>query len=115
MLRRELERDRWLIDGNYDRTLSVRPARCDTVIWLDYPRHICLWGVAKRTFSYWGRSLPDMAEGCPERVDWEFLRYIWRYNQVQGIRMKGLLDDCGKAVLHFRNRRECAQFLLQRF
>ena len=34
--------DRWILDGNYLRTLEPRLARCDTVFFLDYPPALCL-------------------------------------------------------------------------
>src|SRR5262245_2440742 len=42
---------RWIIDGNYQRSLPLRLPRADTVIWLDYPRRVCmarvLWRMAR--------------------------------------------------------------------
>ena len=43
LLKLELDKPRWIIDGNYDRTLSMRLDGCDTVIWLDYNRFVCLF------------------------------------------------------------------------
>ena len=40
--------DRWIIDGNYLRTLERRLERCDTVFLLDYPLEVCLAGAAAR-------------------------------------------------------------------
>ena len=39
-----LEKDRWIIDGNYIRTLEMRLKACDTVFFLDYPLEVCLGG-----------------------------------------------------------------------
>lgn len=47
-LRAALMRDKWIIDGNYARTLEARLDRCDTVFFLDYPAEICLTGIAER-------------------------------------------------------------------
>ncbi len=38
-----LGRDAWIMDGNYSGTLDIRIAACDTVIFLDMPRTLCLW------------------------------------------------------------------------
>ena len=38
----ELEKPRWIVDGNFNRTIELRLERCDTVIYLDYPRLVCL-------------------------------------------------------------------------
>jgi adenylate kinase family enzyme len=72
----------WIIDGNYGGTLDLRLAAADTVVFLDLPRRVCLWRVMTRTVRTAGRSRPDMAAGCPERVDREylgFLRWVWTY------------------------------------
>jgi adenylate kinase family enzyme len=71
----------WVMDGNYGRTLDVRLAACDTVVFLDTPRHVCLWRIVKRRFRYWGRSRPDVAPGCPEQLSWEFIAWVWTYRK----------------------------------
>ncbi|WP_235916340.1 AAA family ATPase [Sphingomonas psychrolutea] len=72
---------RWVTDGTSPRTLPERLARADLVIWLRPPRRVSLCGVVTRWFRYAGRTRPEMAEGCPERVDLEFLRYIWQFER----------------------------------
>lgn len=74
-------RDEWIIDGSYDRTLDIRLLRADTVIFLDYPRHLCVWRVLKRIASSFGKVRSDMAEGCPEKIDLTFLRFVWNYRR----------------------------------
>lgn len=69
----------WIMDGNYGGTLAVRLAACDTVVFLDTPRYICLGRVILRWLRYLGRTRPHMAPGCPESLTWEFLRWIWTY------------------------------------
>lgn len=72
-------REAWVMDGNYGRTLAVRLAACDTVIFLDTPRWRCLWRIVRRRLRYAGRSRPDLAPGCPDRLTWEFVRWVWTY------------------------------------
>ena len=43
-LKEIMEKDRWIIDGNYLRTMERRIQMCDTVFLLDYPLEICLEG-----------------------------------------------------------------------
>ncbi len=43
--------ERWLIDGNDPATVDLRLAEADTIIFLDLPRHLCLWGVIARRLS----------------------------------------------------------------
>ena len=74
-----IARDAWVMDGNYGRTLATRLAACDSVIFLDVSRYVCLWRVFRRWIAYRGRSRPDLAEGCPESLTWEFIWWIWTY------------------------------------
>lgn len=76
---RLLSEDRWIMDGNYGSTLDRRLAACDTVFFLDLPRVRCLWRVIQRRIRYRRRTRPDMAAGCPEQLDAEFIQWIWRY------------------------------------
>ena len=48
LLIEELKKDRWIIDGNYNRTLDLRISYCDLIVYLDIPRRVCLWSVIKR-------------------------------------------------------------------
>lgn len=101
-----LRRDRWIIDGNYDRTLSLRLQYCDAVIWLDFPRRTCLCGVLRRVFTNWGKTRADMGEGCPERFDLDFLKWVWRFNRTHGEKYRALLAESDAAVLILHRRRE---------
>jgi adenylate kinase family enzyme len=46
---------------------------------LNLPRYLCLWRVFQRRLLYAGKTRPDLANDCPERLSWEFLQYIWTY------------------------------------
>lgn len=81
LLAEELAKDRWIIDGDYNRTLAERLKWCDAVVLLDYPGVVCAAGVIKRRLQHRGRSRASMAEGCPERLDGEFLRWVLGYRR----------------------------------
>lgn len=78
-----VEADRWIMDGNYGGTMDIRLQAADTVIFMDRSRWLCLFRVIKRVSWYYGRSRPDMAEGCNERFSWDFLKYIYHYNRTR--------------------------------
>lgn len=108
-------RDAWIMDGNYSGTLNTRLAVCDTVIFLDLPRTLCLWRVIKRSFKYRGRTRPDMAAGCEERIDPEFLKWVWRYPQRSRPRVLDLLEKNADrlVIVHLRSTMEVKQYLAQ--
>ncbi len=74
------DKPEWIIDGNYGGTMDIRLQRADTIIFLDYPTWKCLWRITKRILKDYGRSRPDMPEGCKERINWPFYRYVATYN-----------------------------------
>lgn len=75
-LEKVVERDTWIIEGNYSSTFGLRLAKADTIIYLELPLRVCLYRVLKRWLTNLGRTRPDMTEGCPERMEWEFLKFI---------------------------------------
>ena len=112
LLQQELEKSQWIIDGNYDRTVSTRLAYCDTVIYLDYPRWQCMLGVCKRILTTYGRTRPDMGPGCNERFDWEFIKWVWNFNRNNRQRIYALLAEATHAkVMILKNRKEGKRFL----
>lgn len=114
LLAEELRKEAWIIDGNYSRTIPERLERCDMAIFLDFPRALCLWGVFKRVLKGHGRTRSDMGPGCPERLDREFLRYVWDFRRTQREKIVGLLEAYalrGVRVERLRSRREAARFL----
>ena len=47
-LNNTIQKEKWIIDGNYHSTLELRLQACDTIIFLDYPLEICLKGIEER-------------------------------------------------------------------
>jgi len=111
LLRQELERETWIIDGNYSASLPLRLERCDQVIYLHLSRPACLWGVLSRALRYRGRVRADMAEGCPERLDRDFLKYTWSFEKQNGPKLRALLAGSGKPVQEIKSRAQLRRFL----
>lgn len=107
-----ISRERWIIDGNFDRTIPQRLSRCDTVLYLDFSRWACVMGVAKRVLTTYGTVREDMGEGCPERFDLEFLKWVWDFNKNKRQKNYRLLEEAeGVEVIILKNRREVKRFL----
>ena len=108
----ELGKPHWIMDGNYNRTLPLRLEKCDTVIYLDFSRFACLMGVAKRVLTSYGTVRPDMAEGCPERFDLDFLKWVWNFNKTKREKYYRLLNEAeGIEKIVLKNRRMVKRFL----
>ena len=75
-----VQRETWIMDGNYSNSLQHRVPRADTIILLDRPTLTCFWRVCKRIFTHYGKVRPDMSEGCIERFYPGFMLYVLTFN-----------------------------------
>ena len=108
----ELAKDRWILDGNFNRTMKLRLDRCDTVIYLDYPRLVCLKNWLFRVLKNRGKARADMAEGCIEWFDPEMAGWIWNFNRKNRKRYYELLaNQTDKNVIILKSRRQARRFL----
>lgn len=105
--------DRWVMDGSYASTLPYRLPRADTVIHLDFPRRIAMYRIFKRILHTYGQTRPDMANGCPEQFDWEFLKYAWAFPRTERPKLEAMLTELGpgQTLIHMRHPREVTGFL----
>jgi len=106
-------RDRWIFEGGHSVTWRERLARCDTYIWVDLPLALRSWRVLKRTLRHYGRSRPDLPEGCPEQISWEFYRWIWDTRKTGRIGPTRCLRSAQKtkAAHHLRSPAEVNRFV----
>ena len=77
-LGRILEKDQWIIDGNFSRTMEKRLQFCDTVFFLDLSTEVCLESVCERR----GKPRPDMP-WVETGEDTEFMSYIREFSEKQ--------------------------------
>jgi len=108
-----LSRDAWIIDGNYSGTLVQRIEACDTIIFLDFSTAVCLWRVVKRWVVNRNATRPDMAEGCPEKIDIEFIRWVLGYSRRTRPKVVRLIQEnaARKTIVWLRTQREVDAFV----
>lgn len=109
----ELQQPRWIIDGNFDSTLDLRMKYADFVIFLDYKKHVCMHSVLKRYFMYKGKTRPDMGTDCQEKIDVEFLRYIWTFDEHSRPNILKNLQKSSVNSIVFKNRSELKHWLVE--
>jgi adenylate kinase family enzyme len=106
-----IARPRWVMDGNYGGTLARRLERAQLAVNLDYPRRVFFPRIVRRLLTHFGRTRPDMAEGCPERFDPSFWRYAWRYRVDVEPRRAAALAASGVPVINLRSPGETDAWL----
>ena len=105
-------RDSWIMDGNFGGTRELRLRACDTAILLDLPRYLCIYRVLKRAIVYRGKSRPDMAPGCNEKMDLEFFLWVWRYRKRGRLRaLEQLKRAQDKRIIILRSKSDVEKFL----
>ena len=67
--------------------------------WMEWnPRYMSLYGVVSRWLRYRGRSRPEMADDCPEKIDREFLTYVWNFEKTESPELEENLAAFGPGV-----------------
>ncbi|MGE6378413.1 topology modulation protein [Peribacillus muralis] len=112
--------DQWILEGNYSNSIDLRLKHANTIIYLELPLHVCLYRVVKRRLSYRGKTRPDIGEGCQEKLDWPFLKFIITtyYSRKENLRNRLaeiqrnepdkviiILDSRKKIAAYFSNRK----------
>ena len=102
-----LEKDRWIIDGNYSFSMEVRLKECDAVFFLDYPAKVCLDGVRTRM----GKPRLDMP-WIEQEYDEEFIQFIKSFKTERCPQIYALLEKYSdKPKVVFKTRAEAEEFL----
>lgn len=105
-----LLRGRWIIDGNYLRTMEIRLQFCDTVFLLDFPLSVCLAGARSRI----GKPREDLP-WVESVFDETFRREILGFPQTQLPRIHSLLEQyrSNRTVRVLTSREEAARCLTE--
>ena len=107
-LNRLLEKDEWIIDGDYARTYEPRMQACDTVIFLNYPLEVCLQGAQERV----GRPRDDIP-WADETYDADFHQRIISWFDDRLPRLQALLEKYrdSRNVIVLDNRKEADELI----
>ena len=114
LLMEVLRKPRWIIDGNYGRTIPLRASFCDTLIFLDVSMPVCILSIIKRVLKNHGKTRPDMGGDCPERFDLGFLLYAMRMPGKVRTRFFQMQQDPAFSHVEFirlRGRKAAKQYL----
>ena len=101
--------DGWVIDGNYSKlSFERRAAEADIIIQMLFGRISCLLRCVRRYRRYKGKSRPDMAEGCNEKFDSAFIKWIlWdERSKHEKERYKGLISKYGDKAVVIKNQKQ---------
>jgi adenylate kinase family enzyme len=103
----------WIMVGNYSTSFDLRMPVADTIVWLDFTRWTCMYGVLMRIVCNYGRTREGMPERCLERVDPEFLKFAWNFRTRYRPQIVTALEKfAGRAQLYrLTSRNDAERFM----
>lgn len=105
------QEEKWIIDGNYNKTLKERFNKSDLIIWLDYSTLMQLKGVLKRLFKMHNKERTEIP-GCKERLKFTFIKYVITYNKKKrNIIIDNLKDIPKEKIQIFRKQKDLNRWL----
>lgn len=110
-----LSNDSWIFDGNYSRYGKSRITSSDTIFIFNFNRFKCLFNLIKRRIQYNKKVRPSSAEGCYEKLDLTFIKFILIDSRTKSRRQyyKQLSIEYGSKVIIFKNKRQISKYLRQ--
>ncbi|MFE0460205.1 topology modulation protein [Kitasatospora sp. NPDC058965] len=102
----------WVIDGNYNSTLPIRLAACDTVVLMDVSTAACLWGLVSRQLRH---GSGHKGNGVHNRIHWGLIKYVLGYRRSMRPRVLAKIHEHGghADVVLLTSRRHARRWLQQ--
>ncbi len=104
-----LNKDTWIIDGNYNSTMELRLEKCDTVFFLDFPKEVCLDGLKQRK----GKQRSDLPWiETQENEDTEFIEFVKNFSETSRPKILELLKKHpSKSIITFKSRNDADEYI----
>ncbi len=90
------EKDEWIIEGSYHKLLYHRAISADVIIYLDIPRHKCIFRVIKRAWLNLGKIIPGSPKAEQKLFTFEFikfLKWIWDFDKRNKAMIRSILNE----------------------
>ncbi len=109
----KINEKKWIIDGNYTKTLQARLNKSDLIIWLDYSTSAQLKGVFKRYLTMYKKERPEIP-GCKERFNIEFIKNVASHNKEKRPILKSILKNISEEkILIFKKQKDLNNWLIE--
>ncbi len=110
------DRDEWIIEGTNLSLWDHRMERAQALVILKIPRLQCLWRIVKRAIKFHGKETPSSAQGCPERINgafFKFLKWAWDFELKFEAKVAELMEKYGhsKPIIVLQSQKEIDTFL----
>lgn len=86
-----MQKEEWVIEGNYSRTIPQRFEKAEVVIYFQLNRFGALFRYLRRMLMHYGKQRQDAPDGCYERMNWNMVHHILVYSPQRMARYTGFL------------------------
>lgn len=106
---------KWIIDGNFFNVIDTLLENADYAIILNISKWITYWRLLLKWISYTQTGIPEIADGCKDRVTLKYLKDMCLFSATEGkiIKEKSLKVLGINSVKIINHPRELLDFLLQ--
>lgn len=116
ILKAEIQKDKWIIDGNHTASIPERLKVCDTVFYFDFSSVNCLVGSIKRVIKNYGIQRDDVGgTNNIEKFDISkiaFFKAVIRFNKQNRALYYKMIDDVPDVnLIVFKNRKQMNDYL----
>ncbi len=113
MVHQFMENPEWVIDGTYSKfEYERRLEEAVQIIFLNFSRLNCFVRAYKRYFTFRSKHRPDMADGCDEKMDLEFVWWLLWKGRTRKRREKfqQVVDNYPEKTVVLKNQKELDVF-----
>lgn len=99
----------YIIDGNYTALFrGERLEQADKIVFLSFNRITCLIRVIKRYFEFKNKVRASAADGCIEKLDFEFIRWVLHDGRTKSIKdsYKNILNTYSFKTVVIKNQKQ---------
>ena len=108
-----IKREDWIIDGNYTKIAPQRFDECNQLFYFNFNRFKCITNAIKRYFKHRHTTREDMAQGCEEKLDLEYIGWILFRGRRRKNRLwkKKLKENYQEKIIFFTKQKQVDSYL----
>lgn len=104
-----INKEIWIIEGFISPCATLKLEAADTIMYLDYAGWRAALGGLRRWWQNRGKVRPEMPAGCVEKLDWKYLKVMWKRMERQEI--EDAIQGYKNKTKRFKSPRETKRFL----
>lgn len=99
-----MKEGKWILDGNFTKSIDNRAEKADTVIFLDFPRLVVCWRVLKRYLGDFKNIIDNFSNTLG------IFKYVWKFPRMEILSILEKHKE-GRRILILHNQAEVRSLL----